>query len=215
MKEAEQNSLGQRIKVLTDVAKEEKRFTDLLKVQIVEGAARVVRMLSRARKSLDDLVINSAKKRDDEAAELRRRGQGLAALSEKAWKERIFTMDVTKHSAIQNIVLTDTERDLDRPWCVPASEANLKMFEMASVRLNHYVFKADFAKQTVARDHKQCADDRKECRMAMKQLMDPQNTMRWAADDHQLLQHIHCYGLRSNYYGLDLHAMATRGLQCE
>ena len=210
MKEAEHSKLAESVKVFTDVAKEEKRFTDLLKVPVVlvEGAARVCRMIARSRKSLDDLVINAAKKRDEQAAELRQRGQGLAALSDKALKERLFTMDLTSHSVIGDIAIADA-RDLDVPWCIAASEANLKMFEMACVRLNHYVFKADFMKQTVARDHKQCDDTQKMCRTAMKQLMDPQNIMRWAAEDHKLMQPIHCYGLRSNYYGLDVHAMAT------
>ena len=41
MNEAQCRSLGETVKVATDAAKEEKRFTDLLKVQsdLVEGAA--------------------------------------------------------------------------------------------------------------------------------------------------------------------------------
>ena len=48
MKEAEHGKLAESIKVFTDVAKEEKRFTDLLKVPVVlvEGAARVCRMIA-------------------------------------------------------------------------------------------------------------------------------------------------------------------------
>ena len=176
---------------------------------MIEGAARVVRMIVRHRKSLDDLVINSAKRRDDEAAELRRRGQGLAALSDKALKVRNSTMDLTVHTAIADIEKGKTYRNLDVPWCIAASSANLTMFDMASVRLNHYVFKADFSKTSILRDHKGCTDVNKECRTAMKRIMDPKSNMRWAAEDHQHLQAIHCYGLPSNYYGLDLHAMTT------
>ena len=66
-------------------------------------------------------------------------------------------MDLSTHSVIADISI-DEERDLDVPWCLAASEANAKMFEMASVRLNHYVFKADFMKKSMARDHKQCED---------------------------------------------------------
>ena len=199
-----------KIKVPKDIVQEEKRYMDLLKVLgvLMEGVNRVVRMIIRARKSLDDIVINSAKKRENEAAELRKRGQGLAAMSDKAIKENIFTMDLSSQPAIPDIVSADAQLDLDAPWNIAASEMNLKMFEMAEVRLNHYVFKSSFMKETAARNHKQCSDDKMACRMAMKKLMDPQSTMRWAAEDHRLLQGIHMYGLRSNYYGLDLHSMA-------